>query len=376
MTQIVEKLGPELKKALKEAEEVWVAVAMVSEKGLDFLTKAAKDVTVNIIVGIDLPTPPKVLESLFKLEKTSDRWKVWLKDKGFFHPKVYVVRFPKRKYAAFVGSGNLTGGGLQEHHEIGVRLIDQKACKALIDIFHEYCKPGESIKLTSDWLENYKAEFSLKLDWIRKNESYIEELKSTARELAKATMDKEKDFIRELKKFRKSAQYEERRKSRLKATKEIKQSLDYDNDFKNPDLDHFFSIDPLGKLRELNKSHIAENLKGFKDTLRMLIDESQDIAERYQSAVVKGGEYKIDGAAQGLISKVLTAHAPNKYFVSNGPTVEVFRKFGIRLPKGLNEGQKYKAMASFLREACDQANIPNFAVLDDYIYELSERLKD
>jgi hypothetical protein len=33
-------------------------------------------------------------------------------------------------------------------------------------------------------------------------------------------------------------------------------------------------------------------------------------------------------------------------------------------------------MASFLREACDQANIPNFAVLDDFIYELSERLKD
>jgi HKD family nuclease len=376
MTQIIQQLGPELKKALKEAEEVWIAVAMISEKGLDFLTTAAKDAHVNIVTGIDLPTPPDVLEALFKLEKTSDRWKVWLKDKGYFHPKVYVVKFPQRKYAALVGSGNLTGGGLQDHHEIGVRLVDQKACKTLIGIFDEYCKPSESIKLTSEWLDNYRAGFVLKSDWIRKNESQNEELKSTARELAKATMDKEKDFIKELKKFRKSAQYEERRKTRLKAVREIKQSLDYANNFKKPDLDHFFSINELGSFVNFNKAHIRENLKDFKVTLRILVDESIDIAERYQSAVVKGGEYKIDGAAQGLISKILTAHAPRKYFVSNGPTVEVFKKFGIRLPKGLNEGQKYKAMASFLREACDQANIPNFAVLDDFIYELSERLKD
>ena len=376
MTQIIQQLGPELKKDLKKAREIWVAVAMVSEKGLEFLTKAAKDAKVNIVVGIDLPTPPDVLHGLFRLEKTSKAWKVWLKDEGYFHPKVYIVKFSNGKYAAYVGSGNLTGGGLQDHHEVAVRIADQKACATLIDVFHEYCKPGESIKLTSEWLEEYKAKFGLKLDWIRKSESQDEELKSAARELAKASMEKEKDFIKELKKFRKSAQYEERRKTRLKAVKEIKQSLDYVNDFKNPDLDHFFSIDPLGKLREINKSHIVEKLKDFKNTLRMLVDDSKDIAERYQSAVGMDGEYKIGGAAQALISKVLTAHNPHQYFVANSRSDLVFKKFGIRLPKGLDEGEKYKAMASFLREACDQANIPNFAVLDDYIYELSERLKD
>lgn len=376
MTQIVQQLGPELKKALKEAQEVWVAMAMVSEKGLDFLVKAAKDATVNIIVGIDLPTPPKVLENLHMFEKTSSQWKVWLKDKGFFHPKVYVVKSTNGKYTAFVGSGNLTGGGLQEHHEIGVHLIDQKACKTLIGIFQDYCRPEESIKLNSDWLENYKAEFSLKSDWIRKNESQNKELKSTARELAKATMDKEKDFVKELKKFRKSAQYEETRRTRLKAVREIKKSLDYENNFKNPDLDYFFSIDPLGKLRNGNKGHIQEKLKDFKETLRMLTDEKIDIAERYQSAVVKDEEFKIEGAAQALISKVLTAHDPNHYFVANTRSDLVFKNFGIRLPKGLNEGQKYKVMASFLREACDKANIQNFAVLDDYIYDLSEKLKN
>ncbi|SDD33962.1 HKD family nuclease [Algoriphagus faecimaris] len=376
MTQIIQQLGKDLKEDLKKAREIWVAVAMVSNKGLEFLTKAATDAKVNIVVGVDLPTPTDVLQELFRLEKTSNTWKVWLKDKGYFHPKVYIVKFSNGKYAAYVGSGNLTGGGLQEHHEVAVRTTDQKACATLINIFHEYCKPGESIKLTPEWLEEYKANFVLKSDWIRKSESQNEELKTSARELAKASMDKEKDFIKELKKFRKSAQYEERRKTRLKAVKEIKQSLDYDNDFKNPDLNYFFSIDPLGKLREINKSHIIEKLKDFRKTLRMLVDESIDLAERYQSAVVKGGDYKIEGAAQALISKVLTAHDPHQYFVANSRSDLVFKEFGIRLPKGLDEGQKYKVMASFLREACDQANIKNFAVLDDFIYDLSERFKD
>lgn len=374
MTQIIQQLSKDLKQDLKKASEIWVAVAMVSKKGLGFLTKAAEDAKVNIIVGIDLPTPPDVLEALFFLEKSSNPWRVWLKDKGYFHPKVYQVKFSNGKYAAYVGSGNLTGGGLQEHHEISVRITDQKACATLIDIFNEYCKPGESIKLTSEWLEDYKDKFVLKSDWIRKSESQNEELKSSARELAKASMDKEKDFIKELKKFRKSDEYEARRKARRKAVNTIKKSLDYDYGFKSPDIDSFFSIGELGQLQHRNKSHILENLEAFQRTLKMLINEDIDIAQQYQSAINKQGEFKVDGAAQALISKVLTCHDPNQYFIANGKSDIVFKKFGIRLPKGLNEGQKYKAMASFLREACDQANIPNFAVLDDYIYELSERL--
>lgn len=351
MTQIIEKLHKDLKQDFEKARKIWVAVAMVSEKGLDFLTKAAKDATVNIIVGIDLPTPPNVLEALFELEKTSNQWEVWLKDKGYFHPKVYVIKFSNGKYTAYVGSGNLTSGGLSEHHEVSVRLTDQKACADLLKIFQDYCSPSESIKLTPEWLEDYRDKFSLKSDWIKKNESQNEELKSTAREFSKATMEREKDFIKELKKFRNSSHYEETRKIRSNAVKEIKQSLDYDNGFKNPDLDHFFSIDPLGKLRDINKSHIEEKLKDFKGTLKMLIDERRDIAERYQSAVSLVGDYKIGGAAQALISKVLTAHDPHQYFVANSRSDLVFKEFGLRLPKGLNDGENYKAMAVFLRQA-------------------------
>jgi HKD family nuclease len=376
MTQIIQQLGKDLKEDLKKAREIWVAVAMVSEKGLEFLTKAAKDAKVNIVVGIDLPTPPDVLHRLFRLEKTSNSWRVWLKDEGYFHPKVYIVKFSNGKYAAYVGSGNLTGGGLQDHHEVAVRIADQKACATLIDVFHEYCKPGESIKLTSEWLKEYKDKFVLKSDWIKKSESENNELKTSARELAKASMDKEKEFIQELRKFRKSDEYEARRKARRKAVNAIKISLDYDNGFKNPDIDSFFSIGQLGQLQHRNKGQIIENLAAFKKTLKMLVDEDIDIVQRYQSAIDKQGEFKVDGAAQALTSKVLTCHDPKQYFIANGKSDIVLKKFGIRLPKGLDEGQKYKAMASFLREACDQANIPNFAVLDDYIYELSERLKD
>jgi HKD family nuclease len=376
MTQIIQQLEKALKQDLKKANEVWVAVAMVSVKGLDFLTTAARKAKMNMVVGVDLPTPPDVLETLFKNELTSNSWNVWLFDKGYFHPKIYIIKSSNGKYIAYVGSGNLTVGGLKEHAEVSVRLTDQKACKQLLDIFKGYCSPIQSVKLTAEWLETYRSEFTLRNERRKQDEAATEGLKTGARKASQATMEREKEFIQELKKFRKSDDYEARRKARLKAIKTIKRSLDYDNGFRKPDIDSFFSVGELGQLRHLNKSHIIENLAAFKKTLKMLIDEEIDIAERYQSAVSQQGEYKIDGAAQALISKVLTSHDPHQYFVANSRSDLVFKEFGLRLPKGLNEGEKYKVMANFLREACDQANIPNFAVLDDYIYDLSEKFKD
>lgn len=40
MTQIIEQLGPELKKAFKRAEEIWIAVALMNEAGLDFIEES------------------------------------------------------------------------------------------------------------------------------------------------------------------------------------------------------------------------------------------------------------------------------------------------------------------------------------------------
>ena len=124
MTQIIQQLGPELIKALREAVEVWIAVAMISSNGLEFLSESAKKCRLNIITGIDLPTPPEVLEQLFKNESISDKWKIKLFDLKFYHPKFYLIKYPNGKYSAFVGSSNLTMGGLKNHIEISVQITD------------------------------------------------------------------------------------------------------------------------------------------------------------------------------------------------------------------------------------------------------------
>lgn len=51
MTQIIQKIEKSLKQDLNKAIEVWVAVAMVSPNGLNFLTKAVKKAKVNMMVG-------------------------------------------------------------------------------------------------------------------------------------------------------------------------------------------------------------------------------------------------------------------------------------------------------------------------------------
>ncbi len=375
MTQIVEKLGPELKKALKEAEEAWIAVAMISIQGLDFLNVAAKKCKLNIITGVDLPTPPVVLDTLFKNEIISDQWQVRLFENGYFHSKFYLMKNPNGKYSAFVGSSNLTMGGLKNHTEISVQITDQKTCKKLLEIFQEYKSDKNSVKLTEEWLDKYFESFKQREFTFKKEEEVAVNLKKEAREALNATMLREKDFLKELIQFRKSNEYSARRKSRVKAVIDIRNSLDYMENFQNPDIDEFFSIGELGQLRHINKQPIQGNIRAFKKTLRMLVNDNLDIAERYKGAIEKEGEYKIEKAGPALISKVLTAHDPFNYFVANNRSETVFKEFGIRLPKGLNEGEKYKVMATFLKGICKKANIPNLAVLDDFIYELSERLK-
>lgn len=375
MTQIIQQLGPELKKALKGAEEVWIAVAMISNNGLEFLSESAKKCRLNIITGIDLPTPPEVLEQLFKNESISDKWEIKLFDLKFYHPKFYLIKYPNGKYSAFVGSSNLTMGGLKNHIEISVQITDQKACKKLLEIFQEFKSDKNSIKLTEEWLDKYHESFKPREFTFKKEEEAAVKLKKEAREALNAMMLREKDFLEELIQFRKSDEYAARTRSRDKAVMDIRKSLDYMENFQNPDIDQFFSIGELGQLRHINKKAIQDNLKAFKKTLRMLVNDNLNIAERYKSAIDKEGEYKIEKAGQALISKVLTAHDPVNCFVANNRSETVFKEFGIRLPRGLNEGEKYQVMAFFLKETCKKANIPNMAVLDDFIYELSERFK-
>ncbi len=149
------KISTELNNLLPKADELWIACATISEYGLkliqDKLPVKAKQ---KILVGVDLPTPPRVLNKLMDLNDSGKiEAKLFFKKEKFYHPKLYVIR-TGHKISAIVGSGNCTMGGLQNNLEISVRIDDTESCMKLINYFDIYFRQGEQI--TDDFIKKYK----------------------------------------------------------------------------------------------------------------------------------------------------------------------------------------------------------------------------
>jgi hypothetical protein len=98
----------------------------------------------------------------------------------------------------------------------------------------------------------------------------------------------------------------------------------------------------------------------------MLCDETIDISIRYDQAF--SDQYKIRGVKDGVISKLLTIHRPDVYYVKNTKSVNTLTRYGLTSPHGLSRGQKYKATAQFLIGICKASGIKDLAVLDHYLY--------
>jgi HKD family nuclease len=148
-------LAPEFKLALKDCDEVWIAVALMSVNGLAFIQKHInKEAKQHYLVGIDLPTPPDVLVELMN-RKSDNQFdaKYFQKENRFFHPKLYLIK-DHRGLTAFVGSGNCTDGGLENNIEISLKTDDKVTCDTLIGWFNTHYKQGKD--LTVDFIEPYR----------------------------------------------------------------------------------------------------------------------------------------------------------------------------------------------------------------------------
>jgi|GEM_PF-2656846 len=158
MKQVL-KINKELKPLLQNAEEIWIAVAMMSEYGLQQIVENASSNTVlNILVGIDLPTPPSVLQKLLDFQEASN-WncRLYLGKGEFFHPKLYVIR-TNNSWTAIVGSGNCTKGGLEENIEMNLSINDPNVCANLISsYFNNYFKYAQPI--APDLISEYEGIF-------------------------------------------------------------------------------------------------------------------------------------------------------------------------------------------------------------------------
>lgn len=365
MTKITHKLSRDLKAELKNADEIWVAVALLNNNGLNFILQTIpKTCKLNFIAGIDLPTDPKALSKLLSLKgKRTIIAKILTED--FFHPKVYIIKSGKQ-LTAFVGSANCTIGGLEDNIEMSIGTKDSNVCKELIGWFENTLLPA-SQPLTFEFINDYKPKYDNRLKRRKKEKEEIENLKEREQIKLHANIKQKAKFISQLKRFRKTKEYLQHKHDRQFVIRDLRKCLDYPN-FKKLDLKTFFSIKDLGTIVAIRvKAKILANPKKFSDLMKYVCNDSIPIKTRIDEALE--GKLSIENVGKGFISKVLVAHNPKKYYLHNDAFIErLQRPFGLELPRGLSFGEKYELTRDILKEIIAETNFDNFAILDRYIW--------
>lgn len=363
MTEVITKLSTKIKSDFKKADEIWVAVALLNYSGLQLiLDSLKKSCRTNFLIGIDLPTDPKALKKLYELQLTSNVNVRIHTASQYFHPKLYLSK-NSTEFTAFVGSANCTNGGLNSNIELSIKTTENRNCEELQKWFENLYDLGQP--LTKKFLSKYQVDYDE-----RKRRKVADEklAKKEKKELEKevlATFVERKEFIRVLNSYKDKKEYQDIVEDRQLSIEEIRDAIDYP-EFNRIDVDWFFQIQALGHLIAIPKPTIKREIKKFRKLLKMLCDDSIDIALRYDSAL--NGKLKIRGVSESLISKILIIHDPSKYFVKNNKTTLALKKFGIELPRGLSKGEKYKITTKVLQDICKETKIKDLTVLDYYLY--------
>jgi len=149
------KLESEITKHLKEAQEVNIAVAIMTNYGFELLKENLPDnCNVNLLIGIDLLTPVTLFQDLH--DHTNPNWSVKVfRKKGFFHTKLYLINSGSEK--AYIGSGNFTEGGISKHIELFCKIEDEEVVEYQ-QWFDTYFNLGET--LDQDFINDYKPLFN------------------------------------------------------------------------------------------------------------------------------------------------------------------------------------------------------------------------
>jgi HKD family nuclease len=144
-----------IKSELVEAKSFWIATAMISNNGWNFIQKnIPKNTAQHFLIGIDLATDPKVFEAL--LDNLNISARVY-QTHFTFHPKVYIFQKVDNTYIAYIGSSNMTNWGLEKNIEMNFQVNDQNECRKLLKWFNDLYSKGYLI--TEDFVNEYKSKF-------------------------------------------------------------------------------------------------------------------------------------------------------------------------------------------------------------------------
>ncbi len=177
-------LKEELNQLLPIADEVYIASALVKYSSFRFIENLlAEKCFRKYVIGIHLPTDPKVFEEL--LHESELRKARVFKDARTFHPKVYLLKV-NQHLIAFVGSANTTNGGLEGNVEVSLKTEDQEQCQQLLTWFNELF--DQSQKITSKFIDSYKRFFNRSRQRNYRHKADLNQLISKETSLAPASV--------------------------------------------------------------------------------------------------------------------------------------------------------------------------------------------
>lgn len=138
-------LGTKMEK-YAQSNEVFIAVAFFTHER--FIKKLVENgCTVRLIVRLGFPTDPLSLEKILKMKNVMVRFFT----SRSFHPKLYIYG----NDIAFLGSSNLTDGGLMSNRELNISIdSESETFEDLQKVFYEYWE--EAQVLDSITLQRYK----------------------------------------------------------------------------------------------------------------------------------------------------------------------------------------------------------------------------
>ena len=137
-----------------------VAVAFVRNDGIDLIDSLGFHVSRGVVGDPFNTTEPDAIDRLRKQANTEVR--IAEVEGGIFHPKVYLMPFDD-SLAVFVGSANLTRGGIQSNEEANLVLRGNKKeppIPGLLDYFDELWEVRSS-EVTDEWMNDYRARFEM-----------------------------------------------------------------------------------------------------------------------------------------------------------------------------------------------------------------------
>src|SRR5687768_4006924 len=133
---ISQTLGKELPRRINNSDAIYVAVALMTSKGLStILNNVSEKCHQEYLIGLDLPSDPAALRTLYELSiRIGIRVRVHTDEQEYFHPKVYLFK-KGDAFSSYVGSANCTGRGLGSNIELSVLVNDTGSCTEIYEWF-------------------------------------------------------------------------------------------------------------------------------------------------------------------------------------------------------------------------------------------------